>query len=236
MKKLLHNSKIYKFGFTLAEVLITLVIIGVIAAMTIPTLINKTQNQEFVSKLKKTYSVFKSVTDQIINEEGLPRGDIGGWASSPENVYNLYIKHLSVSKACKNKRGCVDQLSSHGSGSTNGFMSLNNSHFYGNNCELDSDFYKFILSDGIQVIINDGSYPACDHSSSGSKNMCSAIFVDLNGEKGPNTWGKDVFFFAIKEDGLYPGGCDDLSVAQCHKTGYGTGCACKVIREGAINY
>ena len=43
-------------GFTLAEVLITLVIIGVIASMTIPTLMNKTNKQEYVSRLKKAYS------------------------------------------------------------------------------------------------------------------------------------------------------------------------------------
>ena len=49
MKNLLHNSKIYKFGFTLAEVLITLVIIGVIAAMTIPTMINNLQRNELRS-------------------------------------------------------------------------------------------------------------------------------------------------------------------------------------------
>ena len=67
-------------GFTLAEVLITLVIIGFIAAMTIPTLINKTNNQEYVSKLKKAYSTLSQATNRIITEEGNPRGDIGGWA------------------------------------------------------------------------------------------------------------------------------------------------------------
>ena len=111
-------------AFTLAEVLITLVIVGVIAALTIPTLINKTQKQEFVSGLKKSYSNLASVTNQIIAEEGLPRADIGGWASSSANIYNLYKKHLSIAKDCGNKSGCIGQLSSNGSGSTNGFKSL----------------------------------------------------------------------------------------------------------------
>ena len=56
-------------AFTLAEVLITLVIIGVIVSMTIPTLINKTQNQEFVSRLKKTYSTFAQVTGLLLKME-----------------------------------------------------------------------------------------------------------------------------------------------------------------------
>lgn len=49
--------KNFKFnGFTLAEVLITLGIIGVVAAMTIPTLISNTRSQQYRSKLKKTIS------------------------------------------------------------------------------------------------------------------------------------------------------------------------------------
>ena len=45
-----------KFGFTLAEVLITLGIIGVVAAMTIPTLISNTNSAKFRSQYKKTLS------------------------------------------------------------------------------------------------------------------------------------------------------------------------------------
>ena len=45
-----------RFGFTLAEVLITLGIIGVVAAMTIPTLIANTNGAKFRSQFKKTLS------------------------------------------------------------------------------------------------------------------------------------------------------------------------------------
>ena len=69
-------------GFTLAEVLITLVIIGVIASMTIPTLMNNTNKQEYVSRLKKTYSTLAQATNRIIADAGNPRADIGGWATS----------------------------------------------------------------------------------------------------------------------------------------------------------
>ena len=43
-------------GFTLAEILITLGIIGVVAAMTMPVLFNKTQNKELQTAFLKTYS------------------------------------------------------------------------------------------------------------------------------------------------------------------------------------
>ena len=85
--KFLQNIK---DGFTLAEVLITLVIVGVIAAMTIPTLMNNTNKQEYVSRLKKTYSTMAQATNRIIAEEGKPKGSIGGWATSRDSIYNLY--------------------------------------------------------------------------------------------------------------------------------------------------
>ncbi len=43
-------------GFTLAEALITLGIIGVVAAMTVPVLISNTNGAKYRSQLKKTYS------------------------------------------------------------------------------------------------------------------------------------------------------------------------------------
>ena len=90
-----HLKRANLKGFTLAEVLITLVIIGVIAAMTIPTLINKTNNQEYVSRLKKAYSVLSAATNQLIFEDGTPKASIGGWAVNAESVHNMYKKKLS---------------------------------------------------------------------------------------------------------------------------------------------
>lgn len=55
-----------KNGFTLAEVLITLGIIGVVAAMTMPTLIQKNQDKELISRIKKTYS---DVSNAIIRAQ-----------------------------------------------------------------------------------------------------------------------------------------------------------------------
>jgi len=225
------GTHFFKKGFTLSEVLITLVIIGIIAAMTIPTLINKTQNNEFVSKFKKNYSVFSQATRLITMEEGNPKG---GWASSTSNIYNMYKKHLNIAKDCGNGRGCFAQLASNCTGTVCGFKAYNTGNPSINNYELNQSFYKFILSDGTQVAFNDGNYPDCNHDEHGSTGMCSAIIIDVNGEKGPNTWGRDVYYFALKADGLYPGGCDTGNLCGPDKNG--EGCACRVLRENAINY
>ena len=50
-----------KSGFTLAEVLITLMIIGVIAAMTIPSLMQSTESKEFSVAFKKAFATVNQV-------------------------------------------------------------------------------------------------------------------------------------------------------------------------------
>ena len=213
-------------AFTLAEVLITLVIVGVIAAMTIPTLMNNTNKQEYVSRLKKAYSTLSQATNRIIAEEGMPRGDIGGWATSTTNVYNLYLKHLSTAKACGNGTECMNhQIYS----------------FYGTPYNLsfniaNNNYKRFALADGVQVAVGDIK-TSCDWHIEGL-DVCGRIFVDVNGEKGPNKLGFDVYqFFLDANKFLYPAGCS--SGANClggSADEKGVYCACKVLREGAINY
>lgn len=84
-------------GFTLAEVLITLGIIGVVAAMTLPTVINKYKKQVAVNKLKKFYSVMT----QAIKLEEAQNGALEYWMPECpdkkcfETWYNEHLdKHI----------------------------------------------------------------------------------------------------------------------------------------------
>ena len=207
-------------GFTLAEVLITLVIIGVIAAMTIPTLMNNTNKQEYVSRLKKAYSTLSQATNRIITEEGNPRGDIGGWATSTEAVFNMYKKYLSNAKVCG-----ID---------TNGCFSGTYLRMDGTTATYDNNKYTLVIADGTEISMWDANFSLnCSLSSSGTNHVCQQIMVDINGEKGPNKLGQDAFSFTLQEHGLVPTGCDD---DLCRNTSAGWACACKVLREGAINY
>ena len=65
-------NKKRKSAFTLAEVLITLGVIGVVAALTMPTLIVKHQKQVFVNRVKQTYSIVSNAMISAVAEYGEP--------------------------------------------------------------------------------------------------------------------------------------------------------------------
>ena len=85
--------KKHKFGFTLAEVLITLGIIGVVAAITIPNLIQNNFEKKTISQLRETQSIISQAV-RMAEEE---YGDVEGWvymdiASSNQDRYDEWSK------------------------------------------------------------------------------------------------------------------------------------------------
>lgn len=58
-------------GFTLAEVLITLGIIGIVALMTLPALIENHQRKTLYSQFKKSYGVFQTALNTVNAENGI---------------------------------------------------------------------------------------------------------------------------------------------------------------------
>ena len=114
-----HNS-LKRPAFTLAEVLITLGIIGVVAAITIPTLMANHRKKVVETKLEKIYSVM----NQAINLTNAEYGDVTNWiidcgsSNSPtcsinevENWFNSTIgKHLETLKTGKTKNKTDDIL------------------------------------------------------------------------------------------------------------------------------
>ena len=217
-----------KKAFTLAEVLITLVIIGVIAAFTIPTVVSNYRKQEYVSRLKKTYSALSQVTGRIIVEEGNPKASVGGWCSSSANVFNLYKKYLNNAKECLNGENCWEtvNISNLQSGASYNYSDSNS---------------RIILGDGTFLMFRQTSSDCSlggDNNDYGMYQFCALLWVDVNGAKGPNTWGRDNFQFVITEDGLKPRGCGltPQYVSSKCTNGDGHACACKVLTENAMNY
>lgn len=151
-----------KKGFTLAEVLITLVIIGVIAAMTIPTLMNSTNNQEFRVGLKKAISTLNQAMSLNYALEGTQVGTTSTLTNASDIVNNLFKKRMSV---------ITTQTTGTAFASTNApFTATNDELFY--------------TADGMRFAITtfSGEYdPVADQMYYG------LVLIDVNGDKAPNT-------------------------------------------------
>ena len=161
----------FKTGFTLAEVLITLVIIGVIAAMTIPTLINNLQKNELRSQFKKAVSVTSQAVQKMKTDYGDIIFDVN--VDSALDFRNRFIKYFSV--ICKDNCVNVSKYINHAGVSDSEFTN------HMQNC--------FTVQDGMIF---------CCYK--GNVSHAMYIDVDINGDRGPNRWGYDFFTFYIHDD------------------------------------
>lgn len=98
------------FGFTLAEVLITLGIIGVVAAITIPSLMAKISEIQNRTKLKAAYSLL-SRSLKLAQEDG---EDFTTWEyyhqlDCTQDIYNKISKYMKVAQNCGSGAGCWQQ-------------------------------------------------------------------------------------------------------------------------------
>lgn len=223
-------------GFTLSEVLLVLSVIGVVAALTIPTLIQKVNNAQYVSALKKEYSVISQAYNMLLAEDG---GDLsyslsgGGSSSDDANAMNTFATKLNIIKNCGTGMGCW---------SDGELKNLNgNIEDAHRDTSINGSYGKAILADGSLILIDQHSGACTNDRGDGPLDnaVCASVYFDVNGFKGPNTRGRDYFFFWITKTGIYPAGSYNDG-KSCDVTGStpstADGCAAKILTEGAMNY
>ena len=234
-----------KVAFTLAEVLITLGIIGVVAAMTLPSVINHIRNKGYVEGLKKAQSLLQNSTNQILVELGEPNNWIPwglGIANSEGTaaakaaqlkVVDMYASKLKVIQICEN------------SGWTDTPCNFNNGKYKGLNGEAaTSGAFPGVYRRSFALLLADGSTIAIRFGANESGNVfwghpTLAFNVDVNGKNKPNTLGRDIFVLYLDNKGrVLPCGDGTCFYGQddCTPDGIGTGCAYKVLTEGKMNY
>ena len=184
-------------AFTLAEVLITLGIIGVVAAMTLPALLNSTQHKELQTGLQKAYSVIQQAIQRMSYEEGL---DIT-WDNYPNNTFApVFKKYIQQFSSC-GQNGCITADISPEEGDIFSRVSKYKTYNKKQNVTLEwFDEGQAILTDGMFLMINNSS----------NRNYGIVISVDVNGYgKGPNAWGHDLFSFYINKQKVIPIGAPE---------------------------
>lgn len=219
-----------KKAFTLAEVLITIVVIGIVAAITINIIISN-QEEAYRSGLKKSYSILQQAFKKATTDNGgfLP---VNCGSDAGQNLIQLgdviLKSNMRVAKDCY-KSSCFAK-------NTKEIRNFNNTATY--------DTYKSNMRYRSAFIIQDGSFYRIDnYRASGPVDNVKYNYIyvlsDVNGlNKGPNRLGKDIFYFEydVEDERLIPGGqieslqnmniCDK---SNTHKNN-GFGCADLIIR------
>ncbi len=212
-------------AFTLAEVLITLGIIGVVAAMTMPTLINNINNKANINKLKREYSLLQQAFQQIAADNDLEfKNAIADCPNANGTKRNACLKDIFKSKL----KTVADCDSNDGDNLGKCFVKRSNvKSLTGYSVPFSMDPFRdsdsgMILDDGASIAMQ-LDYADCTSSLSDEKRRCGRLVVDVNGPKqNPNTLGKDIFFFELYKDKIVAPicvgyGCDSLETQSMYK-------------------
>ena len=87
-------------AFTLAEVLVTLGIIGVVSAMTVPTLMQNYQRQSYVTQLHKVYNELGQAAERYKADNNLVSLREGRIMGNKDEVHNFVLQYFKVVKDC----------------------------------------------------------------------------------------------------------------------------------------
>lgn len=224
-------------AFTLAEVLITLAIIGVVAVLVIPAFLNNKNDAELKNMWKKQYAVYSQAITQAMQDNG------GNMASvcdnySHNNCAQTFKQYLRVIKDCQRYVGnggadCMATNITCLNGASNPAIPISIASS-GAVLADGSSFYLFAYWNNTPCTKTSGE--------------CAIIYVDVNGYKSPNMFGRDIFGINIFYDSIAPMGSsndtdghNELCTLPGTKTKYNTnytdwrnnglGCSAKYLYE-----
>lgn len=189
-----------RFAFTLSEVLITLVIIGLVAAISLSTVLANVQQNEMNAKAKKLYSTLaNAMTMAKVSGNDYYYEIINNNQQTANNWFDNYIKpNFNIMKICYGTTGCWRE------GHTKGLNNKN--HYRSYDGFLGGDSVYGILTDGTIVVANVilKSTVNSVYKVNSKDEYGTVIYFDVNGAKKPNVVGKDIFTAIWTSQGLVP--------------------------------
>ena len=179
-----------RVAFTLAEVLITLGIIGVVAALTIPSIVAHYKKQEVTTKLKTVESLFTQMLNFSIAENGDPQNwDLGasygvdaGSGNAEKTIIRITEKYFLPYLKTSNYYGYVSLKDA---GYPVHYKADGSLQIY-NLASSDAKYCIIELANGMTTFLR------MDYSNEFTM-LNLIIYVDINGKKAPNIWGRDTF-------------------------------------------
>ena len=221
-----------RFAFTLAEVLVTLGIIGVVAVLTVPNVISSYQKKVYVTQLQKGYSQLQQVFDLAMADDEVEyiadtelmqsiNGDHIGARDDQSAFSSKLGEYMKIQKACQPRdfsEGCHDiyyfDFSETGGAIEEGYSKAGSNR--GGSLQVftkDGMIYYFpMFFDKYPSVLSDEQ---CEEIKADGGSVCSfhtvsngaGLEIDVNGKKKPNKYGRDMFRFSLDDKGqVYLGG------------------------------
>ena len=174
-----------KAAFTLAEVLVTLGIIGVVSAMTVPSLMQNYQRQSYVTQLHKVYNELSQALVRYQNDSNA----------------------LNIKEAGLTNQAAIESFVK------NYFKVINDCGETKTPCFASE--YKKLTGTAVATWNPKAHYTISSGASIGVGTVMTGdtlfrVYVDINGQKGPNIWGRDIFIMYIYKNGLL----DDSTLSE----------------------
>jgi|GEM_PF-2888908 len=190
-----------KIGFTLAEILLTLLIVGVVTSLTIPAIINDIRNKDLEVQNNNLRSILLRTHRQIKTENG---GTIDGLNYGVE-----MSKKLNLAKNCIVKpqaSGCWHPAGVIKIRQVDGSYKVYSTSNYS---------YGLVLQNGIMLLLGSSILNCKDRTSINSNTMacyksthyysgyCTQFLSDINGRNGPNIIGQDIRVIDVHDNGIF---------------------------------
>ena len=178
-------------GFTLAEVLIAMTIVGIISVLTVPSVMQNTFTKANIAKLQAVHAqVSQAVKQAMVDERINDLRDSEFVSSTANQQQSLNIdfieKYFNMSKSCTTVSDCFAST----------YKEIKNASL--------ANSINYIKTDKAgYAILTNGAAIALDLSSQMTSSTSKAHFVvDVNGKESPNIFGRDLFQFFIYPDGF----------------------------------
>jgi prepilin-type N-terminal cleavage/methylation domain-containing protein len=195
-------------AFTMAEILVVLGIIGVVAVLTLPNLSRNAEDRKVIAGLRKSYAELDTIYQSIATTYGKPYdwnvANTTSAADMTKTFGDYFAEVSSISKDCGTSTGC-----------------------FSGTIDSDTSYRKFLMKDGSSVgmkvsqasTVFSNVNTTSDNCNGGTGDM-GTIVVDVNGLKGENNYGYDTFYINICSKGLVPKGEKAMSTSTDSSTAW----------------
>ena len=195
-------------GFTLAEVLVTIGIIGIVSTLTLPALLQNYQNKVYESSLKKTANTVSNAVQTYMAMEDMSDLTNADFYNNSTNLPGFVDQYFKVVNRCGTKYNDGNKCFAES------YRSLDKSKTF--SLESSTCSYAVSISDGMALCFDSGSASSSGTSNgnvdkgeaatgkapTANANEVLTVKVDINGVNGPNIAGRDFFRMSVNSDGL----------------------------------